>query len=78
MYMFKYIDFRIFFISLAIGLFYVYITEDYKKVIIIYPTPDNLDKYQYKDRTGTCFSYNLKDVKCPLDDNLIHNIKMQN
>jgi hypothetical protein len=78
MYMFKYIDFRIFFISLAIGLFYVYISEDYKKVIVIYPTPDNLDKYQYKDRTGTCFSYTLKDVKCPLDDNLIHNVKMQN
>ncbi len=76
--MFKYIDFRIFFISLVIGLFYVYISEDYKKVIIIYPTPDNLEKYQYKDYTDNCFSYNLKEVKCPLDDNLIHSIKMQN
>ena len=76
--MFKYIDFRIFFISLAIGLFYVYISEDYKKVIVIYPTPDNLERYQYKDHTDNCFSYNLKEVKCPLDDNLIHSIKLQN
>jgi hypothetical protein len=76
--MFKYIDFRIFFISLAIGLFYVYISEDYKKVIVIYPTPDNLEKYQYKDQTDNCFSYNLKEVKCPLDDNLLHSIKIQN
>ena len=31
--MFKYINFRIFLISFAIGLFYIYISDDYKKVI---------------------------------------------
>ena len=76
--MFKFIDIRIFIISLAIGLFYIYIAEDYKKVIIIYPTPDNIKNTQYKDKTGNCFSYNLKEIKCPLDENLIHNIKIQN
>ena len=76
--MFKYIDVRIFIISLAIGLFYIYIAEDYKKVIVIYPTPDNIKTTQYKDKTGNCFSYNLKEIKCPLDENLIHNIKIQN
>ena len=76
--MFKFIDIKIFLISLAIGLFYIYIAEDYKKVIIIYPTPDNIKNTQYKDKTGNCFSYNLKEIKCPLDENLIHNIKIQN
>jgi hypothetical protein len=76
--MFKFIDIRIFIISLAIGLFYIYIAEDYKKVIIMYPTPDNIKNTQYKDKTGNCFSYNLKEIKCPLDENLIHNIKIQN
>jgi hypothetical protein len=76
--MFKYIDIRIFLISLSIGLFYIYIAEDYKKVIVMYPTPDNVKTTQYKDKSGNCFSYNLKEMKCPLDNNLIHNIKIQN
>jgi dTDP-D-glucose 4,6-dehydratase len=72
--MFKFIDIRIFLISLSIGLFYIYIAEDYKKVIVMYPTPDNIKNTQYKDKTGNCFSYNLKEIKCPLDEKLIYNI----
>jgi len=75
--MFKYIDLKIFLISLSIGLFYIYIAEDYKKVIVMYPTPDNIKNTQYKDKSGNCFSYNLKEMKCPLDKTLIHNIKIQ-
>jgi hypothetical protein len=76
--MFKYIDFRIFLISLSIGLLYVYVAEENKKIIVIYPTPDNIKDYQYKDKSNNCFSYDLKEVKCPLDANLLHNIKIQN
>ena len=75
--MFKYIDIKIFLISLSIGLLYVYLAEDYKKVIIMYPTPDNVKNTQYKDKTNNCFSYNLKEVTCPTDNKLIHNIKIQ-
>ena len=76
--MFKYIDIRVFLMSLTIGLLYIYLAEEYKKVIIIYPTPDNIKNYQYKDKTDNCFTYNLKEVKCPADDNLLHKIKIQN
>ena len=73
----KYIDLRIFLVSLAVGLFYIYISDDYKKVIILYPTPDNTKQYQYRDKTNTCFSYDLKEVKCPSDANLYQNVKIQ-
>ena len=76
--MFKYIDIRIFLISLSIGLLYIYVAEEYKKVIIYYPTPDNISECQYKDKSNNCFTYELKEVNCPLDDNLLHNIKIQN
>jgi hypothetical protein len=76
--MFKYIDIRVFLMSLTIGLLYIYLAEEYKKVIIIYPTPDNIKDYQYRDKTDNCFTYNLKEVKCPADDNLLHKIKIQN
>ena len=39
---------------------------------------DNIKENQYKDKSDHCFTYNLKEVKCPLDDNLLHNIKIQN
>jgi len=74
--MFKYINFRIFLISLAVGLFYIYISDEYKHTIIIYPTPDNTDEYQFKDKSNNCFSYEMKEVKCP-GANLYHNIKVQ-
>ena len=74
--MFKYIDLRIFIITLAIGFFYIYISDDYKYTIIIYPTPDNINEYQFKDKSDNCFSYDMNEVKCP-SDGLYHNIKVQ-
>jgi len=74
--MFKYINFRIFLISLAVGLFYIYISDEYKHTIVIYPTPDNMDEYQFKDKSNNCFSYEMNEVKCPSAD-LYHNIKVQ-
>ena len=75
--LFKYVDFRIFLISFAIGLFYIYISDDYKKVIILHPTPDNTGQYQFKDNTDNCFSYEMKETKCPSDQNLYQNIQIQ-
>lgn len=68
---FKHLDIKLFLISLSIGLFYIYIAEEYKKVIVIYPTPDNINEYQYKDQSEECFSYELNEIKCPSNYNKI-------
>jgi hypothetical protein len=39
----------------------------------MHPTPDTIDKYQYKDKENNCFSYQMKEVKCPAEQ-LIHNM----
>jgi hypothetical protein len=62
------INIRYFIVSLALGLFYVYLTDD-KPVMVVYPTPDNLEHFQYK-KSGSCFSYDLKEVTCPLDSSI--------
>lgn len=76
--LFKFINFPVFFISLAIGMFFVYLYKTQDHTIYVYPTPDNLDSIQYKDATGTCFSVEQTKVKCPKDDIMISKLPAQN
>jgi hypothetical protein len=39
------------------------------KKIIVYPTPQNITKIQYKDVAENCFSYVSKEVPCPENGN---------
>lgn len=63
--LFKFIDFKYFLISLSVGLLYIYLTNEYKKVIVLYPNPHNLNKYTYVDKANNCFNYELQEAKCP-------------
>ncbi len=67
----KFLNVPIFILSLAAGLFIVYLTSDRPDIIHVYPTPDNAVKVQYKDRSGTCFSFKPEEVPCPSDESLI-------
>jgi len=60
------IDIRYFIVSLSLGLFYVYLSDD-KPVMVIYPTPENIDRYQFQKSSGSCFSYDLEEVTCPTE-----------
>ena len=61
----KYIHVPVFIISLLIGLFIVYLHMPDLRKIYVYPTPENVDLLQYKDKAGNCFSYKSVDVGCP-------------
>lgn len=58
------LDTRYFIVTLALGLFFVYLYQE-TPVIVVYPTPDNIHIFQYKKPSGSCFSYDLKEVMCP-------------
>ena len=73
----NYIDFRIFFVSLAVGLFLVYIYQPTPTVIYVYPTPDNIDKLQFKDKANNCYHFKADEIKCPKDKNTIQSIPVQ-
>jgi hypothetical protein len=63
----NYISLPIFLISLAVGLFVVYIFGPEKKVVYVYPTPENVKKMLIRDKTGGCFKYEPTEVICPSD-----------
>lgn len=73
----KFIDFRIFLISLTIGLFIVYLTNDQPNIIYVFPTPDNYDKIMYKDKANNCYKFEINELQCPSDSKLISTIPAQ-
>jgi hypothetical protein len=75
--LFKYINIPVFLISLAFGLFAVYITMPDTRKIYVYPTPENVALLQYKDKTDTCFSFKQTEVSCPKNENDISKVPAQ-
>ena len=73
----KFINIPVFLISLAIGLFVVYITVPSPRIIYVYPTPDNIDKIQYKDYADSCFTFTPHTVDCPKNKKDITTIPVQ-
>jgi hypothetical protein len=61
----NYINIKLFIVSLALGLFCVYITGADIKIIHIYPTPENSNNMQYKDKSDQCFEVKANEVSCP-------------
>ena len=67
-----------FIVALAVGLFFVYITRTAKQSIIVYPTPENVDRVQYKDAAGTCYTFSAATGPCPSDSSAISTPPIQN
>jgi hypothetical protein len=73
----NYISIPAFIISFAIGLFFIYILGPDMKSILIYPSPENVDKVLFKDNADNCFNFKQVEVKCPLDESQISSIPIQ-
>ena len=73
----KYIHFPAFLISFALGLLYVYLSAPTPRVIVVYPTPDNIDMFQYKDVASYCFTFSHDEIECPSNTNDIKDISIQ-
>lgn len=63
---FDYIDFNYFLVSLTIGLFFIYIMGPEQPVIVVYPTPENQNKYQYIDKADNCYTFKAKETECSM------------
>ena len=76
MYM-KFINVPVFIISLAVGLFVVYISMPPTQVIYVYPTPDNENKITFQDKADNCFHFTSQEVGCPSDITKIRSYNIQ-
>lgn len=72
----KFINIPVFIIALSLGIFAVYISTDMRK-IYVFPTPENVNLIQYRDKTGNCFAYKQSEVSCPTNQKNISIIPAQ-
>lgn len=73
----KYISIPIFIISFIIGMVYIYMSNPPTRSILIYPTVDNNNKFQYKDKADNCFNFAAKEEKCPFNPGTLKTIPIQ-
>lgn len=75
---FSFISLKVFLLSMAIGLLFVYLSNPEPTLIYVYPTPSNAGRIEYKDKASNCFHYKAVEIKCPTDISLIKTIPIQN
>jgi hypothetical protein len=64
----KYIHLPLFVFSFLLGLLAVYIMGDgATRKIYVYPTPENVAFFQYRDDNQTCYEAAPTEVTCPSD-----------
>lgn len=69
----KYMDVKIFFITFLVAMAIVYTIQPDPRIIYKHPNPNNAGKLTYKngDSNDNCYKYQVDQVKCPSDPNLI-------
>ena len=75
LFFFKFINWYVLIISFILGLLFNTGLSGEKSKIFIYPTKDNSHLFQVQDHSGTCFSFQPKEVKCSSEN--IVNIPIQ-
>ena len=75
--MFDFIEPLAFFIALAVGFLYAYLTTPYPRVVYKYPTPYNAGKIVYIDDADVCYKYRVQEVQCPADKDKIKTLPIQ-
>ena len=60
----KYISIPLFILSFMLGMVYIYLSNPPQRSILIYPTVDNNNNFQYKDKADQCFDLSAKLVDC--------------
>jgi len=73
----KFLKLHVFILGFLIGIVFVRLSSPEHNTVFVYPTPDNINHLEYKDKADNCFAYNVKKVTCPKKKNNIKNMPVQ-
>jgi len=54
----------LFLVSFVVGMVFVYLSPVEHKTVFVFPSPNNINKIQYKDKAEQCFDLSAKLVDC--------------
>jgi len=60
----KVIYLMLFIASFLVGSIFIYLSPIKYKTVVVYPSPENLTKIQYKDSSDHCFQFSARLVDC--------------
>ena len=60
----KYISLPLLIISFLIGILHAYFNGSKKQIVFVYPTTDNINKLQYRDKGDICFNISANKTNC--------------
>ncbi len=63
----KYVSIPVFIISFIVGLLFIYILGEDRKVIYKYPSPENYKSILFKDKSEQCFQFKPVETNCPIN-----------
>tara|TARA_Y100001978_G_C23396855_1_gene292673 strand:+ start:251 stop:475 length:225 start_codon:yes stop_codon:yes gene_type:complete len=73
----KFLSGSVFLLSFIVGLLVMYIQQPETTKVYVYPTPENLSKFQWKDNIDNCYEWEKQKVNCANYKNINH-IPIQN
>jgi hypothetical protein len=73
----KYLSIKTFILSFLVGMLFIFLSSPSHRSVVVYPTVDNQDKFQYKDMADNCFTFKPNVIKCPYLDNNVSVIPPQ-
>jgi hypothetical protein len=73
----KFFNFKFLILGIIFGFFALSYSDSEKRVIRVWPTPENIDVIQYQDSADNCFTFENILVDCPSDPDQINSIPVQ-
>jgi hypothetical protein len=73
----KYISLPLFLVSFALGILFTYVLGLDLKPVYVYPTPENIQQFLFRDDAGTCFQFISEEVSCKGNEKKIKSIPVQ-
>lgn len=67
----------VFLLGLLVGIFLVCTLRPEQKVVLRYPTPENVGNTTYRDGNNVCYKYSSEEVSCDAEKSKVREFPVQ-
>jgi hypothetical protein len=67
----------VFLLGIVVGIFLVCMLRPEQKVVLRYPTPENVGNTTYRDGNSVCYKYTSEEVSCDAEKSKVREYPVQ-